>query len=51
MGDITLAEARRRDLIELQGGRGLIQAMPRWLTRSPFAGVRRPRERVYAAAS
>lgn len=51
MGDISLAEARRRDLIELQGGRGIIQAMPRWLTRSPFAGVRRPRERVYAAAS
>ena len=51
MGDITLAEARRRDLIELQGGRGIIQAMPRWLTRSPFARVPRPPERAYAAAS
>jgi DNA-binding HxlR family transcriptional regulator len=50
MGDITIAEARRRDLIELHGSRGIIQAMPRWLTRSPFASVQRPRS-VYAAAS
>jgi DNA-binding HxlR family transcriptional regulator len=50
MGDITVAEARRHDLIEFQGERSIIQAMPQWLTRSPFAGVRRPGS-VYAAAS
>jgi DNA-binding HxlR family transcriptional regulator len=51
MGDISLAEARRRDLIEIQGNRAIIEALPRWLTRSPFAGVPRPSVGAYAAAS
>lgn len=42
MGDMSLAEARQHDLIELQGSRAVIQALPRWLTRSLFAAVPRP---------
>ena len=44
MGDISVSEARRQDLIDLQGSRAIIRAMPRWLTRSLFATVPRPRE-------
>jgi DNA-binding HxlR family transcriptional regulator len=54
MGDMSIAEARQRDLIELQGSRAVIRALPRWLTRSPFAAVPRPgpiESGVTAAAS
>lgn len=42
MGDISVSDARRRDLLDLQGSREVIQAIPRWLTRSLFATVPRP---------
>lgn len=42
MGDMSLAEARQHDLIELQGSRAVIRALPQWLTRSLFATVPRP---------
>lgn len=42
MGDISIARARREDLVELHGRRAVIEAIPRWLTRSVFASVRRP---------
>ena len=48
MGDISVTEARRRDLLDMQGSRDVIRAMPRWLTRSPFATVPRPDARSLA---
>lgn len=49
MGDISISEAQRRDLIELQGSREIIRAMPRWFTRSLFATVPRPPSAAYVA--
>lgn len=48
MGDISVDEARRRDRIELHGSRAVIGAMPKWLTRSPFADVPKPQHRALA---
>lgn len=47
MGDISIAQARREDLLELHGKRALVEAMPRWLTRSLFANVSRPTMDAY----
>lgn len=49
MGDISVSEARHRELIDLQGSRTIIRSMPRWLTRSLFAAVPRPRTAAFAA--
>lgn len=48
MGDIGLRQALDSDLIELQGQRDVVRGMPKWLTRSAFAGVKRPRTRTKA---
>jgi len=48
MGDISVSDARRRELMELHGSRDIIRAMPQWFTRSLFAGVPRPKGTAYA---
>ena len=50
MGDISLSEARVRDLIELQGNHQLIREMPKWFTRALFADVERPNRPLVDAA-
>jgi hypothetical protein len=47
MGDVRLAETVRAGLVQLDGPRPLVRALPTWLTLSTFAGV----ERVGAAVA
>ncbi|GGM43769.1 hypothetical protein GCM10011608_30680 [Micromonospora sonchi] len=41
-GDLTSADAFRRDLVEVHGPTELRRAVPRWFTLSTFAAVPRP---------
>lgn len=43
MGDLPLAAALRAGLVDLNGPRALVRALPEWLALSWFAGVERPR--------
>jgi DNA-binding HxlR family transcriptional regulator len=43
LGDIRLTEAMRTGSVIVEGPRKLVEAFPRWLALSGFAGVERPR--------
>jgi DNA-binding HxlR family transcriptional regulator len=51
LGDTTMAGAIRAGELQIEGPRALVRAFPRWLLRSAFATVERPKVRAPVAAA
>lgn len=49
MGDVRLADAMRSGLVTVEGPTALVRAFPKWLARSEFADVERPRTGALAS--